>query len=43
MSPAGAFPANRAVAGDNTILSKTIRAGMPSEARVIYDPDSGLM
>jgi len=31
------------VAGDNTILSKTICAGTPREARVIYNPDSGLM
>jgi hypothetical protein len=34
---------NRAAANDANLLSKTIREGTPNAARVIYDPESGLM
>jgi hypothetical protein len=33
---------NRVSAGDENLLMKTIRAGQPSEARVIFDPNTGL-
>jgi hypothetical protein len=33
---------NRVSAGDKNLLMKTIRAGQPSEARVIFDPNTGL-
>jgi hypothetical protein len=34
---------NRASAGDESLLMKTIREGTPSAARVIYDPDTVLL